>query len=67
MKRSLFAFAAILITQLLPVPPARADKVLGINSAGQRTLEAIELWNEPDLADLFFKPYKRESAEGATL
>ena len=34
---------------------------------GGRTLDAIELWNEPDLADLFFKPYKRNSADGATL
>lgn len=37
------------------------------DSGGQRTLEAIELWNEPDLADLFFKPYKRGSVEAATM
>lgn len=34
---------------------------------GKRTLEAIELWNEPDLSDLFFKPFKRRCSEGATL
>ncbi len=37
------------------------------DSSGKRTLEAIELWNEPDLGDLFFKPYKRCSVEGATM
>ncbi len=37
------------------------------DSQGVRTLEAIELWNEPDLADIFFKPYKRFSKESAEL
>jgi len=37
------------------------------DSDGARTLEAIELWNEPDLSDLFFKPFKRCSADGAAL
>ena len=37
------------------------------DASGRRTLEAIELWNEPDLGDLFYKPYRtRYSAEGAT-
>ena len=36
-------------------------------ATGERTLDAIELWNEPDLADLFFKPFKRASADGGTL
>ena len=36
------------------------------NGAGQHTLEAIEIWNEPDLSDVFFKPYARQTAAGAT-
>ena len=37
-----------------------------VNASGQHTLEAIELWNEPDLADAFFKPYNRETAAAGT-
>jgi hypothetical protein len=36
------------------------------NAAGKHTLEAMEIWNEPDLADIYFKPYTRYSAAGGT-
>jgi hypothetical protein len=35
------------------------------NAAGERVLEALEIWNEPDLCDLFFKGYPRYSADAA--
>ncbi|EDY20575.1 hypothetical protein CfE428DRAFT_1772 [Chthoniobacter flavus Ellin428] len=37
-----------------------------LDSIGRPTLEEIELWNEPDLCDLFFKGYARDAAAGAT-
>jgi hypothetical protein len=36
------------------------------SASGVRTLEAIELWNEPDLCDLFFKGYSRNAPAAAT-
>ncbi|MDA3923337.1 MAG: hypothetical protein PF904_01395 [Kiritimatiellae bacterium] len=36
------------------------------DAAGNRTLEAIEVWNEPDLCDIFFKGYSRYAPSAAT-
>lgn len=36
------------------------------NAWGKRTLEAIEIWNEPDLCDMFFRGYDRYAPEAAT-
>ncbi|HCD33278.1 MAG TPA: hypothetical protein DER01_12785 [Phycisphaerales bacterium] len=36
------------------------------SALGQRTLEAIEIWNEPDLCDMFFRGYDRYAPEAAT-
>ncbi|WP_309385774.1 hypothetical protein [Cerasicoccus frondis] len=36
-------------------------------ASGERVLDAIELWNEPDLCDLFFKGYPRNSPAAATI
>ncbi|MDR1284366.1 MAG: hypothetical protein LBK99_26665 [Opitutaceae bacterium] len=35
------------------------------NLDGERVIEAIEIWNEPDLCDMFFKGYPRYSADAA--
>ncbi len=36
------------------------------NAWGKRTLEAVEIWNEPDLCDLFFRGYDRYAPQAAT-
>lgn len=36
-----------------------------VNQDGNRILESIEIWNEPDLCDLFFKGYSRQSPDAA--